>query len=315
MSILFNNELKLKLEQKLHDVNKSVLVLSAFVKVTALEKLLGNLPKQELDITIVSRWQPQDLISGASDIHAYEFAKKNGWRFFVNPNMHYKIYLLDNELLFLGSANLTQKGLHIGVPGNDEASIQVTPTNIDIERLKQYVNGCCKVNDSLFLDINLALNELKKNSSNNSKVDCWPVKIQKRLQVTVKHLWVNDLLFCSPIKKYEQDSQLVIHDSVLLGTNNWNSDDAKTELLASLRLRPVWQWIVRTVNESESKFVRFGEITSKLHDALIDDPKPYRKDVKDFLSNLYEWVRFLEPEELEIRKFNHTEALFFNHAP
>jgi hypothetical protein len=310
MSILFNNELKLKLDQKLHHVKKSVLVLSAFVKVAALKRLLGYLPKQELDITIVARWQPQDLISGASDLHAYEFAKKNGWGFFVNPNMHYKIYLLDNQLLFLGSANLTQKGLQIGIPGNDEASIQITPTNVDIGRLKRYINGCCKINDNLFSDISLALNEIVETSSSNYRMALWPLGIQKQLQTTIKHLWVNDLLFCSPIKQYEQDSRLVIHDSVLLGTSNWNSADAKTALLASFRSRPVWQWLIRIVNENENEFVRFGEIASKLHDALLDDPKPYRKDVKYFLSNLYEWILFLDPEEIGIKKFNHTETLF-----
>jgi hypothetical protein len=310
MSILFNDELKFKLEQKLRGVNRAVLILSAFVKVSALENILSNLPKQKLNITIVARWQPQDLLSGASDTLSYKFAKKNGWKFFINPNMHYKIYLLDDELLFLGSANLTQKGLHIGIPGNDEASIQITPTDIDLIRLQRYVNNSCEVDDKLFSDINVAIDELINNPSKFSKVVSWPVIVQSQLQAPVKYLWVNDLLFCSPAQRYERGSSLVIHDSVLLGSNDWISNDNKSELLESLRSKPVWQWLVRTIHESDSEFVRFGEITAKLHGALLDDPKPYRKDIKEFLSNLYEWVRYLEHGEIGIKIFNHTEAMF-----
>lgn len=67
---------------------------------------------------------------------------------------------------------------------------------------------------------------------------------------------------------------------------------------------------MEALSESESEYVRFGEITAKLHNDLIDDPKPYRKDVKGFVSNIFKWVEYLQPPEIGIKKFNRTEALY-----
>lgn len=309
MTLLFEGENRKSIEQHLVKTRESVLYLSAFVKLNALKWLSDQLlHRPEILVTIVARWQPRDLVTGSSDISAYEYSKEQGWRFLLNNNMHYKICLVDDDFLSVGSANLTQRGLHIGIPGNDEASVQVTPTDIDIERLKKYVSGCCIVDDALFSEIHDAVEGFGGDLNSGIPIK-WPQNILERMQPTT-HLWVNDLLFCSPLKEYEQGNELVIHDSELLGTMKWESHSERTNILNSLRGTPVWQWLVRTVDDSENEFVRFGEITAKLHDFLLDDPKPYRKDVKELLSNLYEWIRFLEPEELGIRKFNHTETLF-----
>jgi hypothetical protein len=262
----------------------------------------------------VSRWQPQDLISGASDIAAYKFAQNESWRFFINPNMHYKIYLLDSKLLFLGSANLTQKGLHLGMPGNDEASIQLTPTSIDVKRLTKYVDECCLVDEDLYLEISKTINKFKNDFNTEIGRMVWPAKIQNRIQRPPKHLWVNDLLFCSPFKFHIHSEQSIKHDARLLGISNLVLDCNKANLLDSIHTLVVWRWLIDVIARSNNEFVRFGELTAELHNALLDDPKPYRKDVKNLLSNLFDWVRFLDPTELGFKKFKVTEALFLRNS-
>ena len=46
----------------------------------------------------------------------------------------------------------------------------------------------------------------------------------------------------------------------------------------------------------------FGQLTAELHDALVEDPKPYRKDVKTLLANLLAWAQGLRMEEVVIDK-------------
>lgn len=46
----------------------------------------------------------------------------------------------------------------------------------------------------------------------------------------------------------------------------------------------------------------FSQLTAELHDALVEDPKPYRKDVKAHIANLLAWAQALRMEEVVIDK-------------
>ncbi len=61
--------------------------------------------------------------------------------------------------------------------------------------------------------------------------------------------------------------------------------------------------------EEKSKSLRFGSILSRLHDALLNDPKPYRKNVKDFQVNLFNWLKYLELPDFEFSKYNVSETI------
>ena len=308
MTILFERELISNFEQRLSSASKSVLVLSAFVKIVALENLLKFHKKKKLDITIVARWKLQDLLTNASDLSVYEFAQNNGWKFAINTNMHYKIYLIDDASLFIGSANLTQKGLHIGINGNDEASVEITPTSIDIAKLRQYANNCTVIDDILYSEMKKVVDSHKKDFKQT--VAKWPSSIKQHLTVNIKHLWLNDLFFNSPTRLKDQASDCGEHDFLLLGLAREEELHDKKFLLERIRTTLFWKWVIKIVSDSDREFVHFGEISAKLHNALLDDPKPSRKDVKYFLSNFYDWIKYLKPPEIGVKKFNVTEALF-----
>ena len=53
----------------------------------------------------------------------------------------------------------------------------------------------------------------------------------------------------------------------------------------------------------------FGQLTAELHDALVEDPKPYRKDVKTLLANLLAWTQALRMEEVVIDKPSHSQRV------
>ena len=46
----------------------------------------------------------------------------------------------------------------------------------------------------------------------------------------------------------------------------------------------------------------FGEISKKIHDDLYDDPKPYRKNVKELQSNLYSYIKNINELDLYLSK-------------
>lgn len=53
----------------------------------------------------------------------------------------------------------------------------------------------------------------------------------------------------------------------------------------------------------------FGAVTEKLHNALVSDPKPYRRDVKIMLSNLLELIDELQMEEIKIDRPNYSQRI------
>ena len=312
MTILFDTECRDELEKSLRKAHCSIYIVSAFVKKHALEWFCHKINNSHnIQVTVVARWKPQDLIAAASDLSAYEFARDQGWKFAVNSNMHFKMYMIDDETLFLGSSNFTQKGLHIDIDGNDEANIQITPSSIDIYRLKQYVDGCCLINDDLYQEMK-AFVEQQEQVEKKPAIK-WPEKVQQQLVLTSPQIRVNDLLFNSPssLKTAPKDNRE--HDLLLLGLTSDKDLDDMDLLTKKFQQLLLWQWIICTVRESKNEYVKFGEISEKLHNALRNDTKPpNRKDVVFFLSNLYEWIKYLKPPGIRLKKFNRTEALFLN---
>ncbi len=69
------------------------------------------------------------------------------------------------------------------------------------------------------------------------------------------------------------------------------------------------KWLKGQLLKEESKSLRFGAISSRLHDALLNDPKPYRKEVKDFQVNLFNWLKYLELPDFKFSKYNVSESI------
>lgn len=310
MKILFDKECRKELGKSLRGAHCSVYIMSAFLKKHALEWFYNQIKNNhDIQVTIVARWKLQDLLTTASDLSAYEFARDHGWKFVVNSNMHYKIYLIDNEILFLGSSNLTQKGLHLDIDGNDEANVKITPTPTDIFRLKNYVKRCCLINDELYQEMREFVEQ--QDQVEKKPAIKWPKKVQQQLLLNAHDIRLDDLLFNSPssLKDTQRDDRE--HDFLLLGLTPDN-DLGDLDLLTNNFLQlPMWQWLIHTVSESEHEYVKFGEISEKLHNILSrnETKRIYRKDVAVYLSNLFEWIKYLNLSGITVRKINKTEML------
>ena len=53
----------------------------------------------------------------------------------------------------------------------------------------------------------------------------------------------------------------------------------------------------------------FGSISEKLHNSLVSDPKPYRKDVKQLLVNMLNLIERLNMEEVVIDRPNFSQRV------
>ena len=68
-------------------------------------------------------------------------------------------------------------------------------------------------------------------------------------------------------------------------------------------------WLKEELKKKDNHELYFGEATALLHNVLLNDPKPYRKEVKDLLSNLLSWITALDCEEIVVDRPNHSQRI------
>jgi PLD-like domain len=99
-------------------------IISPFVKIGALERLLKQRPA---DVLVITRFNLKDFAEGVSDISALRRVLEVGGRVRGIKNLHAKLYLFGSSQVIVTSANLTQAALdrnqEFGIVSQDPASI------------------------------------------------------------------------------------------------------------------------------------------------------------------------------------------------
>ena len=294
MPVLNTSETKKKLQKEIKKTKDSILILSAFVTLPGLRWLDAIIP-EKVNVKIAARWRLFDLISSSSSIDAYNFCKDRGWSFGLDTFMHSKVYVTDSKIL-LGSSNLTAKGLGLMGYENREMSYSLSePTNADFQKISDEKSYITWLDDDLYNDIYIEYEANKNNEKNKDKIR-YSKKLNSKLIFSIKNLWINDLRFETPeeiFKKYSDD----------LTPNHL--ENMKYEFKES----KVFNWIKQQLEDERENKTNFGWLSNKLHNALIDEPPPYRKDVKLYVNVLFEWIDFACEDIIEIRHWNHTKSL------
>ena len=84
---------------------------------------------------------------------------------------------------------------------------------------------------------------------------------------------------------------------------------SQEELKQAFRWSKAFLWLYNYVNSCPDKTSYFGGATAALHNTLVNDPKPYRKEVKDLLANTLGWIQALDIKEIAIDTPNHSQRI------
>lgn len=311
--LLDDTQFRPQLRTALQQATTSITILSAYVKLEAAKWIAAAVREKSLPVTIVARWQKQDLLSGASDLAVYEFCREAGWCMKVDPRLHGKAYWVDHEVLFVGSANLTQRGIGIECRGNYELTAKLVPNDIDKRNLASYLSSCRTITDALYAKLTEALVVDAVGGGKSSPE--WPSGLARELDIRYDYLWVEDLMFTTPdgLRADSGSSSPSRHDYELLGVLPGTVDEAT--LRAAFLSTKAYAWLKGQFDEGDNRSIRFGRFTAMLHDSLLDNPSPYRRQVKEFVQNLFSWVRFLGVDEWTIERHARTESLTWCGGP
>jgi len=280
-----------------------LVICSAFLTLGALEyfynKFIDN--KFSGDCEFLARWRLEDLLSGASSLEVFEFLQERNIPLYIKNDFHGKIYSVSDKGLLIGSHNFTRKGLGLASDSNDEFGVILEESVSNNQIIEKVFSNSTLVTQSLYEEISKFILTCSK-SKNESAV--WPDSIKIQLEKSnLENFLINEWLHSkSPLDK---DAPGFEHDFSLLNLNSSNDmADIKNAFCESIPYR----WL-NNVLGSHNNEIYHGELGSLLHDAFIDDPRPYRKNVKELLNNLLSWIKVLNIEGIKIDRPNHSERI------
>jgi hypothetical protein len=285
-----------------------------------MEWVLERLNSSISSFAILARWNCGDLVSGASDLEAYELSRKSGARFFVLPDLHAKAVLVDRRELLVSSANITGPGLNLVPRGNREIGVKLLPSSEDLMIIDAMFDEATEVTPDLYDEFRRNVERLKKLALPLVR-ERWPTELLQKLEKGPKRLWVTELFWCeSPselnVVRLGSDSREsdAHHDLTLLGIEAESAEAVDNViLLARFMESRAWRWLVTRLKEADGQELYFGGLSAALHDALLDDPKPYRQDVKKLVAHLIRWVQQFGHPSVVIDRPNHSQRLRLTH--
>ena len=299
---LSTSEFRDNLQKQLNSAKQEIIVLSAFLKENALRWLFENTDVR--NISVVTRWHPNDLVAGISDHSCYEVCQENGIRFGIASGLHAKVYCIDGYVL-VGSANATNRGLALASQHNDEFGVCVIAGYAVHQKLNDYLRSVTWVDDELYSQIKADLDQMPK--SNQSLTPVWSENIQSKLRKENQYIWVHELPFNEPyqlLQCHNENSDSIDHDLELLGlTRDYLTLERATTAFSSSR---AYEWCHDVIRLNEPLW--FGRFTHLLHNAILDDPTPYRREIKELTRVLCSWLKFF-PSTFELARPRHSEVI------
>ena len=99
-----------RIENLLGKAKSEVYLCSPFIKEKVLRRLFKKIPKN-VPIVVFTRWRPDEVARGVSDLEVFDLAKKRPkTKLRLLDELHAKLYVADKRCL-VGSANLTDMAL------------------------------------------------------------------------------------------------------------------------------------------------------------------------------------------------------------
>jgi len=297
-TILIDGEqLKVVLEESIGRCENKLVFISAYITQTAID-WLERYVSSDVDVHLVCRLQPSDIINGATQISALMTALEKGWAVSCLHSLHAKIYSIDDKEIYVGSANLTSNGLKIYGTGNLEACSNVIANEDNL----RFITNIEKSSNKLNQDILQKMEDCVANKVSSIHLDKWPEGTLPKYE----GIWVHDFFWFNPKAQTPQGNEK-FHDLDLIGIELLDPQNKKTgeKILMSRCI----QWLISKLEEQPEAELYFGSLTKLLHDELKDDPSPYRKDVKSLVQNLLSYCQMFLQDEIDISQPNHSQRV------
>ncbi len=290
-------ELKRRIEACCASLSR-IQLISAYFRLSAVNWLSTYYSGE---VKVLIRLQVSDLLGGATDLEAIKVGLRFGWKIYFDESLHSKIYLLDEDMVYVGSANFTSSGLGLGDFYNKETMVGFAPTRADLSYISAQFEGAVAIDEELISKIESYIQEYSDLGSSRVPPTKWPEYIFPEVGI----LKVTDFPLAQPgdsCSEYFTQPEL---DFAVISM--WCHSSAERRALLS-RSKAI-KWLRNVLKEQPQQRAWFGFLTERLHNDLADDPSPYRVLVKELLANLLAYCELYLHDEIDVSRPNRSQLV------
>ena len=295
MALLFSQEILNAVNEELRTAKDSVQIISAYCKENTIKQLNSFISDFVSEKKIMVRFRLDDILKGSTDFSIIDFCQKCGWKVYIRFDLHVKTYIVDGKRGFVGSANATNSGLSLGTHGNVEIGTLVDIDMVDMEKVEALYEDAIFVTDSIYEKLKAQYQTIS--TYEQGKQYAWNQEIYELFTPKVKTLFSYEL----PEKGEFSIGEYVTFLDMIYSEKSESIKEA-------FRWSNAYLWLLNVLKENDG-CMYFGGITEKLHNALVSDPKPYRKDVKVLLANLLSMIEKLQMVEIVVDRPNFSQRV------
>lgn len=295
MAILFSNEIMDAVVKELHKATDSVQIITAYCKEQTLKYLDSEINPEIQEKKLLVRFRLDDVLRGSTDFGILVYGIDHGWKMYVRFDLHAKTYIVDNKRGIVGSANATNAGLNIGKVGNMEMAAFVDIESGDIVKISGLFNDAILVDNTVLENLKRQFKSISVDESKEGY--SWDESIMNLFKPHIETLFSYELPEDFELKQGEYFQFL---DERYEG----NIDKLKE----TFRWSNAYLWLLDTLGKNGGSLF-FGELSANLHNAVVSDPKPYRKDIKQMLANMLRLIEELKMDEVMIDRPNYSQRV------
>jgi hypothetical protein len=268
-------------------------LISPFIGLEALKRFLHS-AEADTNIKVVTRWRPEDLISGVSDIDIYPFLRERRIPLYVNNDIHLKLYVFCSNSAFSTSGNLTLRGFGYSEHSNIEVGgfVQLTPE--DWSNLYAMIDRSKQIDEDVY-------ERAKRYIESYPKVAKPPLSPLVLHGIPKAYTLSTLPAMESPAKLieyyFDPDNQAIsaeemrraVHDLVTFSiSSGLGKSELDHRLSDSFRKTPFVVEFLELLKTKKS--LRFGEVNDWIYQKCEDVPLPYRWEIKDNTRIFYNWL-------------------------
>jgi len=295
---LFTKDLDKVLTGFFEEATTEILIFSAYCTHQAVAEVLQNVSKN-VKIKVITRWRKEDILKGSSDLKVFDVVREKGGTVYRHPDLHLKFYVRDKQQKIFGSANLTNRGIGLHPNANNIENL----TSIETFTVKDTIFANQLINDAQEVTAEM-VEEFQRQLDENEDEEEWDEEKVSCFDNSKEGIFVNDFPFTNHPKEVIENpyNENVKHDREIFDLpKKPDENQIRNGFLDS----KIYKWLVEFVEDE----MYFGEMTAKIHNSLLDEPKPYRKKVKEIQSNLFSWVDYLETIDFEIQTPQNSDVI------
>ena len=275
---------------------QTVFLFVPYIKTPVLAELIRNIKGR---IVIVTTWEPNDILSGSSDLELYPFCNERKIPLYISKGLHLKVYSIDLTSCILATGNISHNGL---LPdGNYEMATLIQHMTIDNRLFLAGIQHESRlVDDMMYQDL---LVWYEKNKMNYEKIISFQdiVSEPPNTNFSVASLpmtrsiddLVSGYIRISQGLEPSDDAETtacILHDLVNYGIFTRLSEEV---FVVELTRRFFEHPFINKIDAFINPEAYFGSIKAWIQDNCVDVPVPSRRELTGNVQVLLEWFVML----------------------